>query len=357
MSGAVLKVGPSMDTHFLDSLLDALPQPLLLIDASARISAANAAARALFGAEVVGRHYTLALRQPGPLGAIETALAEGRETQAQHLQSERSRETVYRMLVRPVAGDGRREVLASFEDVSAAEQIGQFRRDFVANVSHELRTPLTSLLGFIETLRGPAKADAQARERFLLVMAQEAERMNRLVSDLLHLSRVEAEERVRPTARVDLAAVLTSVVRALRPMADAAGVTIVQHGEPTTALVPADADQLTQVFQNLIENAVKYGAAKGDVTVTLRHLSHDAGLRGEAFAVDVRDEGEGIEAKHIPRLAERFYRVDTHRSRAEGGTGLGLAIVKHIVQRHRGRLAIASEPGRGSTFTVILPAQ
>ncbi|WP_372839503.1 sensor histidine kinase [Phaeovulum sp.] len=344
-----------MDTHFLDSLLNALPQPSLLIDASARISAANSAAQALFGHKVVGHHYTLALRQPGPLAAIEAALAEARETQAQHIHTGPSRETVYRMLVRPVAGDGRRAVLASFEDVSEAQQIGQFRRDFVANVSHELRTPLTSLLGFIETLRGPAKDDAQARERFLTVMAQEAERMNRLVRDLLHLSRVEAEERVRPTTQVDLASLLASVVRTLRPMADAAGATIVQHGEPGPALLPADADQLTQVFQNLIENAVKYGAAKGTVTVTLRQVSRDVGLRTEALAVDVRDEGEGIPAEHIPRLSERFYRVDSHRSRAEGGTGLGLAIVKHIVQRHRGRLVIASAPGKGSTFTVVLP--
>lgn len=346
-----------METSFVGSLLEAVPQPLLLIADDARITAANAPARALFGAEVVGRHYALALRQPGPLAAIEAALAAGREGRAQHVQSDRSGETVYRMHLRPVAGEGRRGVLASFEDVSEAEQVGQFRRDFVANVSHELRTPLTSLLGFIETLQGPAKDDPKARARFLAVMAAEAERMNRLVHDLLHLSRVEAEERVRPAAPVDLAAVLASVAETLRPMAERAGGQIVRAGEAGPAWLRGDADQLAQVFQNLVENAVKYGGKGGPVSITLRRVPHDENLRVPAFAVDVTDQGEGIAPEHIPRLTERFYRVDSHRSRAEGGTGLGLAIVKHIVQRHRGRLAITSAPGSGATFTVVLPAQ
>ncbi|MBW6507682.1 MAG: PAS domain-containing protein [Rhodobacteraceae bacterium] len=346
-----------METSFVGALLEAVPQALLLIADDARITAANAPARALFGAEVVGRHYALALRQPGPLAAIEVALADRREASAQHVHSDRGGQTVYRLRLRPVAGEGRFGVLASFEDVSEAAQIGQFRRDFVANVSHELRTPLTSLLGFIETLQGPAKDDPKARARFLAVMAAEAERMNRLVRDLLHLSRVEGEERVRPAARVDLAAVLAGVIETLGPMAERAGVQIARGGEAGPAWLRGDADQLAQVFQNLVENAVKYGAEGGQVAVTLRRAPQDETLRVPAFAVDVTDRGEGIAPEHIPRLTERFYRVDTHRSRAEGGTGLGLAIVKHIVQRHRGRLAITSVPGGGSTFTVVLPSE
>jgi two-component system phosphate regulon sensor histidine kinase PhoR len=217
----------------------------------------------------------------------------------------------------------------------------------VANVSHELRTPLTALLGFIETLRGAARDDAVARERFLGVMEREAARMNRLVSDLLQLSRVEAAERVRPADPVDLAQVLAMTLTAVRPLAEAAGVELV-FDAPGSLVVPGDADQLTQVFQNLIENAVKYGGAGKRVTITLSQ-----GDRGAEVAV--RDLGEGIAAIHIPRLTERFYRVDSHRSREKGGTGLGLAIVKHIVNRHRGRLVIDSSEGKGSTFTVILP--
>jgi len=226
------------------------------------------------------------------------------------------------------------------------------RRDFVANVSHELRTPLTALLGFIETLRNAAQDDPAARDRFLAIMEREAGRMNRLIRDLLHLSRVEAQERVRPTERVDLAAVIASAVAALRPQADGLGVRIAVDAGKGPWVVTADPDQMAQVFTNLIENAVKYGGSGGEVTVALRH---DALPAGPAVRADVADRGEGIDPLHIPRLTERFYRVDGHRSREKGGTGLGLAIVKHIVNRHRGRMKIDSARGKGSTFSVILP--
>jgi two-component system phosphate regulon sensor histidine kinase PhoR len=247
-------------------------------------------------------------------------------------------------------------VLCAFEDITEAEKIGQMRRDFVANVSHELRTPLTALLGFIETLQGPARDDAAARARFLGIMAREAMRMNRLVRDLLSLSRVEAEERVRPTDRVDIAAIMASVATTLRPMAEAAGVALVLEGTEAPAVVTADADQMTQVLHNLVENAVKYGSAGKLVTMTLQHLPEAPALRGPALSITVADRGEGIDPIHLPRLTERFYRVDSHRSREGGGTGLGLAIVKHIVNRHRGRLRIDSEKGQGTTFTILLAA-
>jgi two-component system phosphate regulon sensor histidine kinase PhoR len=227
------------------------------------------------------------------------------------------------------------------------------RRDFVANVSHELRTPLTAISGFVETLQGAAKDDPEARMRFLTIMAAETERMNRLVRDLLHLSRVEAEERIRPETRVDLAAIARSVGDSLQPVAQAAEVRLALEGVEAPIELRADADQMVQVLTNLTENAIKYGSPAG-ATVTLA-LKRDTGPRGPVLRVDVVDQGAGIDARHIPRLTERFYRVDSHRSRAMGGTGLGLAIVKHIVQRHRGRLVIESEPGSGSKFSVLLP--
>jgi two-component system phosphate regulon sensor histidine kinase PhoR len=242
--------------------------------------------------------------------------------------------------------------LCAFEDISEQEQMGQMRRDFVANVSHELRTPLTALLGFIETLRGTAREDPIARERFLGIMAAEAERMNRLVRDLLHLSRVEADERVRPTERHDIASLIWQAVHAFRPMAEASGVSIEVTGADQAMMIPADPDQITQVLTNLIENAIKYGGAGKPVSIS---VAREAGLRGPVVRISVTDRGDGIDPVHLPRLTERFYRADGHRSREKGGTGLGLAIVKHIVNRHRGRMVMDSTLGKGSTFAVILP--
>jgi two-component system phosphate regulon sensor histidine kinase PhoR len=238
-------------------------------------------------------------------------------------------------------------VLVCFEDVTHLEQAGQMRRDFVANVSHELRTPLTALLGFIETLRGPALGDVVATDRFLSMMQAEAERMEHLVHDLLSLSRVEAQERVRPTEPVDLNAMIGSVIHGLRPLARQSDVEIAADQPDTALTVPGDAEQLRQVVSNLIENAIKYGGQGKTIHVRLETTESEPLVRGPAAVITVRDEGPGIAPEHIPRLTERFYRVDSHRSRAMGGTGLGLAIVKHIVGRHRGRLRIESTPGRG----------
>lgn len=249
-----------------------------------------------------------------------------------------------------VSGQGAGLVLCVFKDISAEEMAGAMRRDFVANVSHELRTPLTALMGFIETLKHAARDDPKARDMFLGIMEAEAGRMNRLVRDLLQLSRVEAEERVRPREAVELRGLLEGVISSLRGVAERTGDRVELTGAAVT--VPGDADQLTQVFTNLVENALKYGAAGQVVRVS---LSAEETVRGPAVRVEVADEGEGIDPVHLPRLTERFYRVDTHRSREMGGTGLGLAIVKHIVSRHRGWLRIESEKGRGSRFQVVLP--
>jgi two-component system phosphate regulon sensor histidine kinase PhoR len=216
---------------------------------------------------------------------------------------------------------------------------------------------LTALLGFIETLRGAARNDPAAQDRFLGIMENEANRMNRLVSDLLSLSRVESEQRVRPETPTDVAGLLRSAALSLRPLADDAGIDIAVGPFDDAVTVPGDADQLAQVLSNLIENAIKYSGRGAKVTITLERVERDLHLRGPSVAITVADTGEGFDPVHIPRWAERFYRVDSHRSRELGGTGLGLAIVKHIVTRHRGRLRIESEPGKGSRFTMILPTQ
>ncbi len=343
-----------MENQLLRSVIDALPQPAFVVTRAERIVVVNAAARGLLGPNAEGRHYGMSLRQPSVVAVIEAALQRGEAGQGRFTVLGPSSESVYRLLVKPVSGDGEDGALCVFEDISDAEQMGQMRREFVANVSHELRTPLTALLGFIETLRGAAKDDPVARDRFLGIMEREAGRMNRLVSDLLHLSRVEAAERLRPAAAVDVVATLMTTVATLRAMTEAAGARVEVSGEPGPVMVPGDSDQLVQVFQNLIENAVKYGGPGGVVSITLRRAQEPA-IGGAVVVIAFTDQGEGIDALHIPRLTERFYRVDTHRSREKGGTGLGLAIVKHIVNRHRGRLRIESALGQGSTFTVILP--
>jgi len=345
-----------MQEMITESLLSAVPMALVLIGPDERIELLNPAAQSLLGARLPGRHYITALRQPLVLDCIEAVLNGMELRQTRYLSNEAGREATYRVQCAPVDRVGGRGVLVSFDDVTDLEEAGQIRRDFVANVSHELRTPLTALLGFIQTLRGSARDDAAARDRFLTIMETEAERMNRLVLDLLSLSRVEADERLRPTDRIDLGGCIASAVQALRPLASESGVTLRFERPDGPVKVPGDLDQLQQVFINLIENAIKYGGPQGEVFVRLSPVGHAQILRGPGAAVVVEDTGEGIPPQHVPRLTERFYRVDAHRSRAQGGTGLGLAIVKHIVNRHRGRLRIDSAPGQGSRFSVILPA-
>jgi len=339
-------------------LINALPHPCLLVDRTDRIYAANTDAVTLFGQGLVGRSYVTMLRYPALLDAIEACIKTTENQTAQYLSNDGVQDTTYKVSCRVIQDAGAQQagaILVIFDDITHLEHAGQMRRDFVANVSHELRTPLTALMGFIETLRGPAKDDAKARERFLSIMEDEAGRMNRLVGDLLSLSRVEGEERVKPTENVQLTDILASTLHTLRPVADDANVTLEpQFGNVPVTMV-ADPDQLRQVFTNLVENAIKYGGSGGRVTVRLSYVPRDPALRGPSAHIQVIDYGPGIDPLHVPRLTERFYRADSHRSRELGGTGLGLAIVKHIVNRHRGRLRVESELGQGSVFTVILP--
>lgn len=369
-----------------DELMSAVPLPCAHLAPDGRITAQNALFETLIGANLVGRHYMTAFRQPALIAAIEAAMTApggggaqgggpgsgggGSESGGQggalpvrgrYMARSVGRDTPHDVVIAPI-GEGRRvgggQVggwLLSFVDVSPLEEAGERRSEFVANVSHELRTPLTAILGFIETLRGPARDDTEARAHFLGIMEREARRMNRLVDDLLSLARVEDVERMRPMTAVDVAASLRSVVAGLAPRAEARAVTVEMTGCEAAMPAPGDSDQITQVFANLIENAIKYGREGGRVQVSLARLDEAPVLAEPCLRIVVSDDGEGIDERHLGRLTERFYRVDTHRSRGMGGTGLGLAIVKHIVNRHRGRLRIESEPGQGSRFSVFLP--
>ncbi|MCV6824359.1 MULTISPECIES: ATP-binding protein [Halocynthiibacter] len=342
------------DRHF-DNLISAFPLASMLIDPSETIISMNDAACEIFGKAGEGRHYITVLRQPVLLDSVAKCMTDGVTRKPVFEKMRSTHTTRYEATCTQVDVREGKGILISFQDISVFEEAGQMRRDFVANVSHELRTPLTAVLGFIETLRGPAKDDSEARDRFLSIMEHEATRMNRLVEDLLSLSRVESEERMRPNDKQNIVGLLNTCLRTLRPTIETSKVSV--HFTPPVddLRVPGDWDQLQQVFLNLIENAIKYGSSGGDIWIDMTQIEKDMPLRGPAVRIDVRDAGEGIDPLHIPRLTERFYRIDGHRSRELGGTGLGLAIVKHIINRHRGRLKITSELGKGSCFSVYLP--
>jgi len=349
-----------MPDETIRSILNAVPLPALFLGEGDRIIGQNAGAVALFG-DVEERPFITVIRQPAVLEAVAACRAQGSGTNGgaaktvRYIGKDGAHDVIYRVHIAFVTAGPATGVMISLTDVTHEEQIGQMRREFVANVSHELRTPLTALMGFIETLQGPAKDDPVARDRFLGIMSNEAQRMNRLVRDLLSLSNVEEMGRVRPDTRLDLTDLLGSVLRNLGPLVEKDGGRLVADLGKQAVHVEGEADQLRQVFGNLIENAVKYGGRPAQVDVVLEVIARDPSLRGPALSVTVSDNGPGIDPVHIPRLTERFYRIDGHRSREMGGTGLGLAIVKHIVNRHRGRLRIDSTLGQGSRFTVLLP--
>jgi two-component system phosphate regulon sensor histidine kinase PhoR len=344
-----------MENEQIISIVSGLPYPCVAISMRdfERILCANPEAKVFLGDGIEGRHFYTVFRQPTMIEAIEGAIKSGERQNARVTISKNRRDAFYDATCINIAGQ---YCLVTFQDRTDQEQIQQMRRDFVANVSHELKSPLAALMGFIETLRTVAKDDPKAQERFLGIMESEAQRMNRLVNDLLSLSEVEATERQRPTENIDLHGLIEQTVDILLPAATARDVTLnVVNQTNTDITVKGDSDQLHQVFNNLIENAIKYGAKEGNVTVTLSQPTYLPALRSEGIEVTVSDDGPGIDPVHLPRLAERFYRIDSHRSRQMGGTGLGLAIVKHIISRHRGRLMVDSVMGQGSNFRVLLP--
>jgi two-component system phosphate regulon sensor histidine kinase PhoR len=340
------------------AIVDGLPDPLIAVDRQRRIVRTNRAAVALFGTMVPDRDLSTALRHPELLAAIDSLLATsagnyvGPDQTAVSLVLSGAPELDVMAHVRRLpraAADGSLALIV-LHDTTALRRAERMRADFVANASHELKTPIAGIMGFIETLRGPARDDAAARERFLGIMAEQAERMRRLVDDLLMLSRIEQHEHARPGAAVDLGRVLEGVRDLLQLKASSRKVTVELAVDPALPQAVGDYDELTIVFQNLIDNAIKYAKPSTTVRVAARSVGADR------LSVAVIDEGDGIPAAHLPRLTERFYRVDNARSRQLGGTGLGLAIVKHVVNRHRGRLDIQSTPGKGSVFTITLPA-
>jgi two-component system phosphate regulon sensor histidine kinase PhoR len=343
------------------AVLAALPDPLILLDERRRIVRANTAASELLGMRLVERDLAVALRHPAVLAAADAVLrGEASRIVEFDVTTPVERHLSARLgALSPHTSEGAAAVL-TLHDLTAAKRSERLRADFVANASHELRTPLASLIGFIETLRGPAHDDGAARDHFLAIMAEQSQRMKRLVDDLLSLSRIEMNEHRPPTERVDLGRVLHTVTDLLDQRVVARDMRVMLDLPPTPAEVLGDADELAQVFQNLLDNAIKYSRPGTPIEVSVRSSPRflagaRPGERPAAIAVAVRDHGEGIPREHLPRLTERFYRVDAARSRELGGTGLGLAIVKHIVNRHRGALDIDSELGEGSVFTVHLP--
>ena len=338
--------------QLLDAVVASLPDAAIALDREARVVAFNAAARTIAPALARGAPASLALRVPEVVEAVREVAA-GSEPRSVEFSQRVPVDRWYMAHVSPLVGAAPAALLLVLHDLTPLRRVEEMRADFVANASHELRTPLAALSGFIDTLLGPAREDAAARARFLIIMKTQATRMARLIDDLLSLSRVELSEHVHPETPVDLVPIVRQVVDGLQMLATDRNVAVTIAAPEKPTLVPGDRDELTRVFENLIENALKYGASGKRVDIAFSAASPADGEGG--ILVTVRDHGPGIAAEHIPRLTERFYRVDVTQSRAEGGTGLGLALVKHILNRHRGRLAIESEAGKGAIFTVRLP--
>ena len=342
---------PTPDPQLLDSIVASLPDAAIVLDRDGRVVTFNTAARAIASALMRGAQASLALRVPEVVEAVREVVAtnEARSVEfAQRVPVDRW----FTAHVRPVSNEGL--ILLIFHDLTPLHRVEEMRADFVANASHELRSPLAALSGFIDTLLGSARDDVAARNRFLAIMKTQATRMARLIDDLLSLSRVELNEHMHPDTPVDLVPIVRQVVDGLQTLATDRNVDIAIAPPEKPAVVPGDRDELTRVFENLIENALKYGASGKRVDIAFSSIA--APDSAEEALVTVRDYGPGIAAEHMPRLTERFYRVDVTQSRAEGGTGLGLSLVKHILNRHRGRLTIESESGKGATFTVRLPS-
>ena len=336
--------------------LDALPDPVVLLDPRLLVRFANQAARQTWPMLQTGQPLLFALRLPAIVDAVDYCLRERKSTEIEFTENAPV-ERFFRLNVKPLANafyaaDRNQPALVLIlRDLSGEKRLEHMRVDFVANASHELRTPLASLLGFIETLQGAARDDVNARTRFLDIMRQQAQRMARLIDDLLSLSRVELNQHRIPVTPVDLDHVCQTMIETLTPLAHERAVKLHFENRSGACLVAGDADELSRVLENLIENAIKYGQSGGKVDITLAIQSDPNTM----VVVDVRDYGPGIAEKHLPRLTERFYRTDEADSRDKGGTGLGLSLVKHILNRHRGRLVIESVLGKGASFKVLLP--
>ncbi|NQV82440.1 MAG: PAS domain-containing protein [Rhodospirillales bacterium] len=339
-------------------ILDGLPDPVFAVDRKYRIVDANRAALDLFGADAVGLDFAASPISKPILDTVKIVL-EGTAIRRSEVEFPPPVSRTYELNLWRLPGlksTGPAWVIVVLHDMTALRRAEQMRADFVSNVSHEMRSPLSSLLGFIETLRGPARDDPEATNRFLRIMEDEAKRMTRLINDLLILSKVEAGEHILPEGAVNMGNLMTQVANILSVRAHDRDMKITIEQPATALLAKGDPDELVQVFQNLVSNAVSYGRKDSPVRVVVAAVEAMPSTRRAGVSVAVTNQGEGIPAEDIPRLTERFYRVDKGRSRSMGGTGLGLAIVKHIVARHRGVLDIQSTPGKDTCLTVYLPA-
>jgi two-component system phosphate regulon sensor histidine kinase PhoR len=357
-----VRTSDPVESAAVNAIVAGMPDPAVLLDRAGRVLHLNAAAAQLAPALRKNELAQFALRSPEIITALREAIANSQPRRATYLDQvpvDRWMELVITPVPVPTLFGGTDKcMLMTFHDLTPLRRVEEMRADFVANASHELRTPLAALSGFIDTLQGPAKDDPKARERFLGIMHAQATRMARLIDDLLSLSRVELSAHVRPDTLVDLVPIIRQVVDGLEPLARERQVDIeVDLPEPPVS-VNGDREELLRLFENLIENALKYGASGGKVIVSLTTFEPPKAVSGDStpeYRVMVRDFGPGIAPEHLPRLTERFYRVDVGDSRAQGGTGLGLSLVKHILARHRGRLLIESVPNQGATFTACFP--
>jgi two-component system phosphate regulon sensor histidine kinase PhoR len=347
-AGTMRIAAGKVDQESAAALLAALPVPLVIVAGpQAVVAAFNAAAQALAPGLRTGVPLLLAWRVPALEEGVRRSAGSGRAERVEFMHKLPVARWFEADIV-PLGEAGAARHAIVVRDLTPLRRVEEMRADFIANASHELRTPLAALSGFIQTLQGAAREDTAAREKFLPVMAEQAARMGRLIDDLLSLSRIEVAEHIRPETPVDIVAVVREVVAGLAPLARDRGVEIAVAAPPDRIIVAGARDELVRMFENLVENALKYGGSGGRVEIA---LSEEA----KEVSVAVRDFGPGIAPEHLPRLTERFYRVDAGQSRSEGGTGLGLSLVKHILNRHGGQLGIESAPGKGATFTVRLP--
>ncbi|MDX5593139.1 ATP-binding protein [Pseudovibrio sp. SPO723] len=362
-SGASRRAAEEIVDRGMKSAVNALPNPCFVVDDRGTTRYVNLAAQKRFGMIAVGDPLSFRIRAPSLLEALDR-VSEGGPSEIIEWSEKVPMELWLEAHIAPlwsVSGTRNQStgqsrpglILVVIRDLTESRRLERMRADFVANASHELRTPLASMTGFIETLQGPAREDAQARDRFLQIMLDQGERMRRLIDDLLSLSRIEMKVHVQPESVLDLRHVIQHSSDALAPLAREQGVTVNLSLPDARVDVRGERDELVQVIDNLIENALKYGGSGGRVDVTLKRDQERQ--EGVSWIVEVRDYGPGIDQEHLPRLTERFYRADTETSRQMKGTGLGLAIVKHILTRHRARLEIESEPGSGASFSVLIP--
>jgi len=356
-SPAIVRGEAHPQAVLIESLIGGLPGPAIVLDVDGSVIAFNEAATSIAPALRRGEPALITLRMPELVDAVRRA-SRRREPQRVEFFERVPLDRWFEAFVTPVTlatvDEGHADILLMvFNDLSPLRRVEEMRADFIANASHELRTPLAALLGFIETLQGPAKNDSVAREKFLAIMRGQASRMARLIDDLLSLSRIELNAHLQPNTPVDLAPIVRQVADGLQTLARDRSVEIKVVTPPEPLIVLGDRDELIRALENLVENALKYGEAGKRVDIALARAQTRAGTPEGRVAV--RDYGPGIAPEHLPRLTERFYRVDVADSRAQGGTGLGLALVKHVLNRHGGRLSIESTLGQGATFIMHLP--